>query len=213
MRCRPSRPARQPNFPRAVRAKRCFGRRPLAQAAMAQRSCHPGARLRLIDLEGDGCVSMLVFNAENPVERLNVADTIKVQWNGYLQRGPIAALGYGARTHEYRGRRRRPTTFFAARQTRPRTHAATATARNWGRSPARAIGCCSGAAKVGLARKDVHPCINWFKGSAYRRRWRHATAGGPVPPVAQPRAAGGNEGDRRARQLSSSSWTRARPTR
>ena len=36
---------------------------------------------------GDACVSMLVFNAERPTERLNIADTIKVQWNAYLIRG------------------------------------------------------------------------------------------------------------------------------
>src|SRR5690606_3724346 len=32
-----------------------------------------GARLRLTDLEGDACASMLLFNAEQPLERLNVA--------------------------------------------------------------------------------------------------------------------------------------------
>src|SRR5687768_5669326 len=43
-----------------------------------------GTRLRITDLKGDACVQMLAYNAEHPIERLNVADTTKVQWNGYL---------------------------------------------------------------------------------------------------------------------------------
>lgn len=41
-------------------------------------------RLRLIDKAGDACASLNIFNAEMPTERLNVADTVKVQWNAYL---------------------------------------------------------------------------------------------------------------------------------
>ena len=54
-----------------------------------------GARLRLVDLYGDACVSMLVFNAERPVERLNVADTVKVQWNAYLGAGRLLLSDMG----------------------------------------------------------------------------------------------------------------------
>src|SRR5580698_1807573 len=54
-----------------------------------------GARLQLQDLHGDACVSMLVFNAERPVERLNVADTIKVQWNAYLGPGKLLLSDMG----------------------------------------------------------------------------------------------------------------------
>ncbi|QYN17312.1 urea amidolyase associated protein UAAP1 [Amycolatopsis sp. DSM 110486] len=43
-----------------------------------------GTRLRLTDLEGDACAHLLLFNADGPWERLNVADTVKVQWNAYL---------------------------------------------------------------------------------------------------------------------------------
>ncbi|QRP50054.1 urea amidolyase associated protein UAAP1 [Amycolatopsis sp. FDAARGOS 1241] len=43
-----------------------------------------GTRLRLTDLAGDACAHLLLFNADQPWERLNVADTVKVQWNAYL---------------------------------------------------------------------------------------------------------------------------------
>ena len=54
-----------------------------------------GTRLRLIDLQGDACASMLLFNAECPVERLNVADTMKVQWNAYLGAGQLILSDMG----------------------------------------------------------------------------------------------------------------------
>ncbi|MFI5611905.1 urea amidolyase associated protein UAAP1 [Amycolatopsis sp. NPDC051903] len=43
-----------------------------------------GTRLRLTDPAGDACAHLLLFNADQPWERLNVADTVKVQWNAYL---------------------------------------------------------------------------------------------------------------------------------
>ncbi|MFE0026223.1 urea amidolyase associated protein UAAP1 [Amycolatopsis sp. NPDC059021] len=43
-----------------------------------------GTRLRLTDPTGDACAHLLLFNADAPWERLNVADTVKVQWNAYL---------------------------------------------------------------------------------------------------------------------------------
>jgi uncharacterized protein YcgI (DUF1989 family) len=32
---------------------------------------------------------VLVYNAEHPTERLNVADTVKVQWQAYLGLGSL----------------------------------------------------------------------------------------------------------------------------
>ena len=49
-----------------------------------------GAVLRLADDDGDACLHLIVFNAARPSERINVADTVKVQWQAYL--GPEAVL-------------------------------------------------------------------------------------------------------------------------
>ncbi len=54
-----------------------------------------GRRLRLINLDGDGCINLLVFNADRPIERLNVADTVKVQWNAYLGEGDLLLSDMG----------------------------------------------------------------------------------------------------------------------
>src|SRR5881398_2933630 len=46
-----------------------------------------GTTLRLTDLEGDAYAHILLYNADQPWERLNVADTVKVPWQAYLGAG------------------------------------------------------------------------------------------------------------------------------
>jgi uncharacterized protein len=125
---------------------------------------HRGARLRLLDLYGDACISMLIFNAERPTERLNVADTIKVQWNAYLGAGRVllsdmgrvlmSILGDEAATHD-------AVCGASNAATNARRYGASG---NWSAFPSARDRLLIGAAKFGLGRKDVHPCINWFKG-------------------------------------------------
>ena len=67
----------------------------LAAGGYAARLLKRGTRLRLTDVQGDGAVAMLVFNAERSVERLNVADTVKVQWNAYLGAGRLLLSDMG----------------------------------------------------------------------------------------------------------------------
>lgn len=43
-----------------------------------------GTELRLTDLAGDACAHLLLYVDGRPWERLNAADTVKVQWNAYL---------------------------------------------------------------------------------------------------------------------------------
>jgi urea carboxylase-associated protein 2 len=46
-----------------------------------------GTRLRLRDVTGTACAHLLLWRAEAPWERLNVADTVKVPWQAYLSAG------------------------------------------------------------------------------------------------------------------------------
>ena len=46
-----------------------------------------GTRLRLRDVAGTGCAHILLWRADAPWERLNVADTVKVPWQAYLGSG------------------------------------------------------------------------------------------------------------------------------
>jgi urea carboxylase-associated protein 2 len=54
-----------------------------------------GSVLRIVDLEGDGCMQLLVYNAAQTIERLNVADTVKVQWQAYLGEGALLLSDMG----------------------------------------------------------------------------------------------------------------------
>jgi hypothetical protein len=140
-----------------------------------------GARLRLLDLHGDGCVSMLVFNAERPIERLNVADTVKVQWNAYLRAGSLLLSDMGrpllsiladdAGTHD---------TFCGP--SNERTSRAYSDRGAWDRHPNARGRLLLGVTKFGLGRKDVHPCINWFKGVRIAPDGTTLLEAGPFPP-------------------------------
>ncbi|WP_174291745.1 urea amidolyase associated protein UAAP1 [Sphingomonas bacterium] len=136
----------------------------IAPAGYASRRVARGTRLRLVDLGGDACASMLVFNAETPTERLNVADTLKVQWNGYLGAGRLllsdmgrvmmSILEDGAGTHDA----------FCGASNQASNARRYGDGSNYGAQPNARDRFMLGVAKHGLGRKDVHPCINWFKG-------------------------------------------------
>ena len=138
----------------------------IAAGGYAIRRLNRGARLRLIDLEGDACASLQIFNAEMPTERLNIADTVKVQWNGYLGKGKMLLSDMGrvlmsfleddAGTHDAfcgtsneelsaqkYGKPGEPRRYFLNGRDR----------------------FLLGVGKHGLGRKDVHPCVNLFKGA------------------------------------------------
>ncbi|MGC0368472.1 urea amidolyase associated protein UAAP1 [Microbacterium sp. SLBN-111] len=54
-----------------------------------------GTRLRFTDPTGDACATVLLFNAVEPGERLNVADTQKIPWQAYLGEGHPLLSGDG----------------------------------------------------------------------------------------------------------------------
>jgi urea carboxylase-associated protein 2 len=45
--------------------------------------------LRIVDDEGRACVSALLYNAHEPLERYNMADTLKAQFTAYLTAGRV----------------------------------------------------------------------------------------------------------------------------
>lgn len=54
-----------------------------------------GTRIRLEDVTGDACASVIVFNALNTQERLNVADSQKIPWQAYISSGHPLLSGDG----------------------------------------------------------------------------------------------------------------------
>lgn len=54
-----------------------------------------GTRIRLTDVDGEACAHVIVYNADQPWERLNVADTQKIPWQAYLGAGHPLLSGDG----------------------------------------------------------------------------------------------------------------------
>lgn len=54
-----------------------------------------GTRIRFEDLTGDACAHLLIFNADQPWERYNAADSVKIPWQVYPTTGHPLLSGDG----------------------------------------------------------------------------------------------------------------------
>jgi urea carboxylase-associated protein 2 len=127
-----------------------------------------GTRLRLTDVDGEACAHVLLFNADQPWERLNVADTVKVQWNAYLGER-VALLSDQARVL---------ATIVADGSAQHDALCGTSTVdgnvRRYGdgapqgESPAGLPLFTLAAAKHGLSPRDIPPSLSFFKGVRVR---------------------------------------------
>lgn len=161
----PTLPPVAADLPDGVAAADLLWEETLAPGGYATRRLSRGARLRMIDVGGDACASINIFNAEMPTERLNVADTVKVQWNAYLGAGKLLLSDMGrvlasilddaAETHDT----------FCGTSNAASNARKYGDGRNSGAFPNGRDRLILGAAKHGLTRRDVHPCVNLFKGT------------------------------------------------
>jgi len=123
-----------------------------------------GTRVRLEDVTGDACAHVLVYNALEPWERLNVADTVKIPWQAYLGAGHPLLSGDG----------RVLATVVADDSGCHDALCGTSTARAnqaryggsapQGPSPSGRELFILAAAKHGLAPRDLPPSVSFFKG-------------------------------------------------
>ena len=122
-----------------------------------------GGRLRLLDIEGDACAAMLLYNAVATNERLNVADTLKVQWNAYLRPGQLLLSDMGR------------VLVSIIEDTSGRHDAICGASTPWSNAsrygdvwpagpPSARDRFLLAAAKLGLSRRDIPPAITLFKG-------------------------------------------------
>ena len=168
--------------PEGVASQAMLWEEVIAAGGYASKRLDRGARLRLTDIHGDACLSTLVFNAEQPSERLNVADTVKVQWNAYLRAGRLLLSDMGrvlmsvlddtAATHD---------AFCGASSERSNAEKF-GDGFNYGLHPNARDRFMLGASKHGLSRRDVHPCVNWFKGARIAPDGAVAMQIGPFQP-------------------------------
>ena len=123
-----------------------------------------GTRVRLEDVTGEACAHVLLYNALEPWERLNVADTVKIPWQAYPGTGHPLLSGDG----------RILATIVADDSGRHDALCGTSTAlanrarygdsAPQGPSPSGRQLFTLAAAKHGLAPRDLPPSVSFFKG-------------------------------------------------
>jgi urea carboxylase-associated protein 2 len=170
------------DLPQGVSATDVVWDETIAPGGYASRQIARGTRLRLTDLAGDASPSLLLFNAERPVERLNIADTLKVQWNGYLGQGRLLLSDMGrvlaslvedtAGTHDA----------FCGASNLASNARKYGDGFNHGAHPNARDRFSLGVAKFGLGRKDIHPCLNLFKDMRIAQGGETVIDVGPYPP-------------------------------
>jgi urea carboxylase-associated protein 2 len=151
------------DLPPGVRSSDVLWDETLAGGDYAARVLKRGTRLRLTNVGGDGCVGFLAFNADRPFERLNVADTVKVQWNAYLGEGNLLLSDMGrvllSITRDTCGRH---DTFCGA-STAKSNAAKYGTGANYSSFPNARDRFLIGLLKHGLGKKDIPANVNFFK--------------------------------------------------
>ncbi len=123
-----------------------------------------GSVLELNDIYGDACASVLIFNNEANIERLNIADTQKVQWNAYLEEGRLLLSDMGrvlmsiikdeAKTHDC----------FCGPSNAKSNAKKYGNGENYSPFPNARDRFKIALGKYGMGIKDIHPTVNFFKG-------------------------------------------------
>ncbi|EFV15037.1 urea amidolyase associated protein UAAP1 [Segniliparus rugosus] len=125
-----------------------------------------GTRLRLVDLTGRGCASVLLYRADAPWERLNAADTLKVPWQAYLGLGHPLLSDQGRLLATVVADSSGRHDAFCGVSTLAGNKAKYGAGEAWSASPAGRELLLVAAAKQGLEPRDVAPCVSFFHGVA-----------------------------------------------
>ena len=141
----------------------------LAEGAIIHREIVPGgwywivgvARgqgLRIVNRGGSSSVAMIAWNAADRSERINCADTVKVQWSATLRKGRVILTDMGrvawSLTEDTSGAH---DTLVGGS-----TPASNRAAYGEGAQRNTRDNFVGAAAKLGLDRRDIPPCITFF---------------------------------------------------
>lgn len=123
-----------------------------------------GTRVRLEDVSGEACAHTVMFNALEPWERLNVADTVKIPWQAYLGTGHPLLSGDGRVLATIVADDSRSHDALCGTSTAKANQARYGDSAPQGPSPSGRELFVLAAAKHGLAPRDLPPSISFFKG-------------------------------------------------
>jgi uncharacterized protein len=151
------------DLPDGILAERVMWDEVIAAGSYASTVVARGTVVRLHDIAGEACAAVLVHNADQPAERLNVADTVKVQWQAYLTEGSVlfSDMGRAMATivHDTSGRH----DALCGASNRLLNERRYGTGAVSGSCPNARDQFVVALAKHGLSRRDVAPNVNFFK--------------------------------------------------
>ena len=123
-----------------------------------------GTRIRLADVTGEACAHVLLYNAVEPWERLNVADTVKIPWQAYITTGHPLLSGDGRVLATVVADDSGQHDALCGTSTAAANQAKYGDSSPQGPSPSGRELFTLAAAKHGLTKRDLPQSISFFKG-------------------------------------------------
>ncbi|MET0829491.1 MAG: urea amidolyase associated protein UAAP1 [Microbacterium sp.] len=157
-------PSRSPFAPAGIDAARLTWAETVAPGGYAHLRAARGTRIRLDDPTGDACAHVVLFNAVEPGERLNVADTVKIPWQAYLRTGHPLLSGDGRVLATLAEDSSGHHDAFCGTTTPAWNRAKYGDARPEGPAPAGSDLLALAGAKHGLEQRDIPPALTFFQG-------------------------------------------------
>jgi uncharacterized protein len=153
-----------PHRPPEVEASALTWAETVAPGGYTHKVLARGSRLRLDDPTGEACAHLLVYNALEPVERLNVADTQKIPWQAYLGADHPLLSGEGRVLATVTGDTSGHHDAFCGTSTDAWNEHKYGGAAPQGPTPSGRGLFVKAAAKHGLAPRDLPPSVSFFQG-------------------------------------------------
>ncbi len=156
-------PTAAPDLPVGVAPGSVVWDEPVPGGGYASCQLPRNAVLQVSDPDGDACVQLLVYRADQTAERLNVADTVKVQWQAYLGEGVLLLSDMGRVLMTIVDDTSARHDCLGGCSNRRRNDERYGDGSMWGPAPNGRDLLALGAAKHGLGRVDLGPPVNLFK--------------------------------------------------
>jgi urea carboxylase-associated protein 2 len=153
-----------PTPPQGVAAERLIWAETVAGGGYTSQVIARGATLRLTDVRGDACAHVLLYNADQIWERLNIADTVKVLWQAYLGPGHLLLSDQGRVLASVLADTSGRHDALCGTSSRLRNEERYGDGAPQGPSPAGHELQVLAAAKHGMSARDVGPSASFFKG-------------------------------------------------
>lgn len=153
-----------PHAPDGVDPSRLTWAETVAPGGYTHLRVRRGTRIRLDDPTGDACAHVVLVNAVEPGERLNIADTVKIPWQAYVGSGHPLLSGDGRVLATVVADSSGHHDAFCGTTTPAWNRAKYGDARPEGPSPAGSDLLALAGAKHGLEPRDVPPALTLFQG-------------------------------------------------